>query len=359
MRKFAFVLSIAIASQSLAGESVSQLLLQTEINRAGGPIVGHQKVTIVVNVDDRAKVLRTESFFEELVTTEAYRLGLAGEVADRNWLSKFKRQALSLRDVTNPKLVFDIENSVRSDGGYETNTTASLIEYRSKENSELFKPTLTWSKHEVQSAQSRDEANDNTIRAIQRAIKEAQAPVRKAKKLPSVPASSLQVVSTGSKNVTSTYSARWIDPDRKRGRLFSGVSLGTPALLNLHLGYWGTRTFPIVVNLSGMYFDARHRGAELDIGWAFGNSGNFKHGIVGSLAWLPVETVSTITHTDQIGRTAAIENISEQAVVPFVGAGYLFDWQEFRLQVGAALPTSGSGPVRMLIQFGFLPTINW
>ena len=263
--------------------------------------------------------------------------------------------------ILTPKLIIDIENSIRSDGSLETSTTVSLIEYRPKgDSSLLFKPALTWSKKEVQSALGRDDANDNTIRAIQRAIKACQTPIRKLKRLPSVPIKTTHIVASESANsATSSYSTYWIDPDRKRGNLFTGVSVGTPALLNIHLGYWGTRGFPVLVNLSGMYFDASHRGAQLDIGWAIGNSGNFKHGIVGSVAWLPVETISTITHKDEIGRTAAIENISEQSVMPYVGAGYLFDWREFRLQLGAALPTSGAGPVRMLIQFGYLPTITW
>ena len=79
MKRIAFLVFVGFALQLFAAEPVAQLLLQTEI-KSTSPISTKPTLTIVVSVQDPTKVLRGESFFEELVATET-------DPSPENWSS--------------------------------------------------------------------------------------------------------------------------------------------------------------------------------------------------------------------------------------------------------------------------------
>ncbi|OFZ81631.1 MAG: hypothetical protein A2583_10035 [Bdellovibrionales bacterium RIFOXYD1_FULL_53_11] len=59
-------------------------------------------------------------------------------------------------------------------------------------------------------------------------------------------------------------------PANSFGGVEIGASLGMPAGLNLHLGYWGG----VLVRATGMYWQPKMQGAQGEFGWNFARSGN-------------------------------------------------------------------------------------
>lgn len=101
-----------------------------------------------------------------------------------------------------------------------------------------------------------------------------------------------------------------------------GISLGTPAALNLSLGFWGTESIPLLVRASGMYY-GKVRGFQSDLGLV-SNGGGFKPFIAGTLTVMRIETDTVLLDYKGIG--------------PSLG----FNLYGFQFQGGLAFPI-GSG----------------
>jgi hypothetical protein len=116
-----------------------------------------------------------------------------------------------------------------------------------------------------------------------------------------------------------------------------GASLGTPAGLNLHLGYWGSSHAPFLFRIAGMYWGqfAGLAGAELDLGFVIGADRAFKQEL--SSVFLAV------THRNRT----------------FAGAGLMYGFNVcgFMLRAGVAGGFGDFGPLQLLAQIGFVPLI--
>ena len=99
-----------------------------------------------------------------------------------------------------------------------------------------------------------------------------------------------------------------------------GVTLGTPAGLNINVGWWGDESFPLLARLSGMYYGSLSKGVQGEVGWAFDTDGAFKQFVAAA------------------GLTASIGNNP----VTWTGAGpvYGINWHGLSAELGI---TFGSG----------------
>lgn len=100
---------------------------------------------------------------------------------------------------------------------------------------------------------------------------------------------------------------------------------------------------------------------QLDIGWAFDNSGSFKQvagiGIVGLN-----ETSKVVTYDrDALGRVTGTSTEIVNGIRPYIGPIYTLDWNNFRLQAGVGLKANekNQSQVRALFQIGYVPPIGF
>lgn len=362
-RLAAISIFILLVCSVLDARDLGLLLLQTEVGVSGQNegLLKWNKAIALVNLQNEELSIRGEHFFEELVAAELFRIGVPADAHGKKWVSAFEKKDLPLVEATSPKLVFDIQLKRSSDIDYQSIVTVTLVEYRRETVSTPFRPQRSWYKQQSNTAGTRHELSDALVRSIQSAIHDAVPILKKVTKKPEVqlPREDRITGTKGSHSAVS-YSTRWVDPDPRRGKLFVGASIGTPALVNLHFGYWGTRSLPLIASISGMYLNNQNRGFQADIGWALDNEGNFKHGFGFNMAWLPTTKVSQSQKTDVIGRVYSIETTVETNLSPHLGAGYFFDLNWFRLQIGAAVPAFNPGSsLRILFQVGFIPPVSF
>jgi hypothetical protein len=121
-----------------------------------------------------------------------------------------------------------------------------------------------------------------------------------------------------------------------------GTSVGTPAGVNFHLGYWGPEVSPFVIRFSGMYFppveDAywdRKIGLQLDNGWVVDAEGPFKQFVAVSTSYYDFGDSST--------RSAG------------VGPTYNFHWHGLLGQFGLGYAIAGDtrSPAHLFAQIGY------
>jgi hypothetical protein len=120
-----------------------------------------------------------------------------------------------------------------------------------------------------------------------------------------------------------------------------GATIGTPAALNLVVGYWSTANFPWVARAMGMYFPTP-KGIQLDAGWGFDHEGSLKQFLSLSFVASRLGDVNSL-----IG----------------VGPMYGFNWGGFSIEGGAVAgsykSTDGFGnyvvglPIQLQLQLGY------
>jgi len=101
-----------------------------------------------------------------------------------------------------------------------------------------------------------------------------------------------------------------------------GVTLGTPAGLNLVLGVWGVQSLPIVARISGGFFGNDLSGIQLELGFRLSHTRNFRHAL--SLGFVHTEANFLFTKMNWTG----------------IGPLYVLNWGGFSFQTGL---TFGSG----------------
>jgi hypothetical protein len=361
MKWFYLFIAICAISPAHAAELASDRLLQTEIRVNSKVRPTSRVITLVaLNIDQPFRVY-DETYFEELIAAALHRKGIRSESRPVRWWERLKTNQTPLSDALAPKLVVDLQVH-RNGGDYEAITTVTVIAYQKEATGLVLKPQKAWSKNQSFVGATPREVTESLVRATQAAIEDSIPTLARLTRL--TDSSSVEVsggVRSKSSGNSLSYSSKWNDPDFRRGRLFTGISVGTPAILNLHLGYWGTASLPIVVNLSGMYLSDSSRGAQLELGWAFDNEGHFKQGIGLSFSWLTNTTTSQQTQTDVLGRVTSVDQITNISMNTFVGPTYFADFHSFHIQTGAALPINGSGSTapRFLFQIGFIPPVGF
>lgn len=110
---------------------------------------------------------------------------------------------------------------------------------------------------------------------------------------------------------------------RTRPLVELGLSLGTPAGLNVSAGLWGTSSVPLMARVSGMYFGQKLSGIQGDLGILFNPDGNFKH-------YLAISGMSTS------GQVNSFDNFDWKGL----GPAYGFNWYGFSMQAGLSFGSS-------------------
>jgi hypothetical protein len=80
-----------------------------------------------------------------------------------------------------------------------------------------------------------------------------------------------------------------------------GLTLGTPAGLNLNLGFWGTESIPLLVRASGMYYGSL-KGFQGDLGLVSNGSG-FRPFVAASFVTTKIDTSTDYLSYTGIGPT--------------------------------------------------------
>ncbi|MBI4403134.1 MAG: hypothetical protein HY537_03195 [Deltaproteobacteria bacterium] len=139
-----------------------------------------------------------------------------------------------------------------------------------------------------------------------------------------------------------------------------GVAVGTPAIGNIHLGLWAGGKVPVAGNLSGMVWNARYRGFQADVGWAFKRGSGWRHAAGLGVAGFNDTRESIQPVLDGTGNVIAQEKTTVDSIKFFIGPVYTLVWKSIRLQGGVSYRMGeGAGSnVRWLFQIGFSPFLH-
>jgi hypothetical protein len=107
-----------------------------------------------------------------------------------------------------------------------------------------------------------------------------------------------------------------------------GITAGTPSVVNLNLGYWGSSAFPFLVRLSGMYYGAT-RGIQVDAGYVFQREKHFKQ-------YVAVSFVSWQTSTTYASFWTGNAD-TQQDLFTGIGPTYGLNWSGLTVQIGVAI----------------------
>jgi hypothetical protein len=331
---------------ALASESLTQILLQHDI-RVEKEVPKPADLLIVFSVHG----VRSSSIQVLLLRNLLARKLEAAGISNHVFLGDFEKYFLhgdsSQEDLVCPKLIVDI--GVSSEGS-DFSFQMSLVEYR-EDSKKSFHPSVTWMKSQDMKGISVEQAENNLIQAAQKVVRDLLGIEGKRLKT-SYPLTAGTLVT--SEKVT--YQLRFKDSDNLRNHMFLGVALGTPAIGNIVVGFWGSRSIPLVITASGMYYGQSQRGVQLDTSWAFDNTGDFRQTVGVSLALLnDASSNTTVTGTDEFGRTTETTTVTTNLLKPYLGPSYSVQWNNFRLGGGAGIgldPTAQSA-FRVLLQLGY------
>jgi len=118
------------------------------------------------------------------------------------------------------------------------------------------------------------------------------------------------------------------EPDSGNALKEIGLTLGPPTIVNLNLGYWGPKSFPMLARFSGMYYGDT-RGLELDLGYVFQRDAHLRQYVALSFVSWQLSTGFYNFWSD-----SAVSSYTDM----FTGLGptYGLNWNGFSLQVGVA-----------------------
>ena len=212
---------------------------------------------------------------------------------------------------------------------------------------------------------ARESLEDNIIQSVQADITNwIDALGAKYKRRPpkgtGLTGSGAELPQGGSNVSVLGYSLKWNDPDNRRNHLFFGATAGTPALLNLNAGFWGSTQFPLVASVSGMYYGNSQRGVQLDVGVAIVNSGTLRQAVGLALVGVNETTTNTTSNYDAFDRPTQTNIETINAIEFYSGPVYTLDWKSFRLQVGGGYKVSDGAQsnVRFFFQLGYTPPLD-
>ena len=116
-------------------------------------------------------------------------------------------------------------------------------------------------------------------------------------------------------------------PDDGRALTEVGLSLGPPSILNVNLGYWGSREFPMLFRLSGMYY-GDNRGIQADVGYILSRNAFFKQ-------YVAISAISFQATTNYYSFWSGNSSYYKD-IFNGVGPSYGFNWNRLSFQVGVA-----------------------
>jgi len=361
---------ITLANKVATAASLTEEVLQNEVHLSqSASAKNRDAVLILVDVQSGIgpKPVKKE-LIAEIARNRLRSFGVQSVVYEGNYLDDLKSKKVRHSELLSSKLV--IEVSVTLDDpklGYSSDCEISFIEPISTGGDEdTFVPQRTWYRRQNLKGISLQDVEDNLVQYIQKELR-GFLPVYRAVRTKESRRQKMTKVtkresgSGAKKGEILSYSLKWNDPDNRRNRFLFGLSAGTPAIGNLNFGFWGSRSFPLVVGVSGMYFDTAHRGLQLDLGVAFDNSGAVKQ--VAGLAIIGVnETFRNVSYQrDQFGRITETNTEIVNGMRFYAGPVYTLDWNNFRFQAGAGLKVqeNNQSRVRALFQIGYTPPIGF
>jgi hypothetical protein len=140
------------------------------------------------------------------------------------------------------------------------------------------------------------------------------------------------------------------------GSIEVGATVGTPALLNLNLGYWNDSGFPWIARASGMYYGDL-RGLQLEFGWSLSRSKAF-----GQFLSLAVVLEHHKMHLFPLANDSLVVNTNG------FGAMYGLNWRGLSAQAGLIITdyqhlfTGGipdEAPIEITLQVGYTALMTW
>ena len=243
-------------------------------------------------------------------------------------------------------LIVDVSSELESRGTFRVVYSLGFVKYE-RVDAKLV-PTVVWER--------RQESLGVAGRQIERLVFEyLQGEMPEGAKVLRASPSISHHSSSARASVSTSHSVSWVDPDGKRNRPFIGVSLGTPAMFNINVGYWGSTRVPIYLELSGMYFDDDRRGFTAQAGWIFDNTGIVRQAICASLQGVGESYSSSSDELDVLGRPTRRTTTTNYFISPYLGPSYLLEYRnvQFNIGVGAALSATAHASFRGVLQLGY------
>lgn len=108
-----------------------------------------------------------------------------------------------------------------------------------------------------------------------------------------------------------------------------GLTLGPPTIINVNVGYWGSKDFPALVRVSGMYYGDT-RGIQVDVGYVFSRELNFRQYVaLSGVSWQAATNYYSFWDNSQVS--------SYKDVFYGFGPSYGLNWFGLSLQIGLAM----------------------
>lgn len=357
------LISLLICGLALFGaddESLTEVILQYEVNVNGASKLSPDNLPILIVVE--ANGSRSSLDIDRIAQYVQLRLGkngISSRIYDQDFRKNLLAGKLSRTELFSPKLA--VEVSVRSFESSAVSCRISYVQYRLKADLQSrYQAVKDWGRENEFHNVSADVIESTVGQFLEKEIGSLVRVTRTNKKRSNIKNQSIGR-NSGPSDSHLSYSLNWNDPDNRRNRFTVGVVVGTPALGNLHLGFWGSQRLPLIASVSGMYYAPNLRGLQAEVGWAFDNSGNFKQALSIAAIGFNGTRKNARDERDIYGRIikTTIDTVNE--FHPYLGPTYIFDWNDFRLQGGVAtrLDASREPQLRFLIQIGYTPRIRF
>jgi hypothetical protein len=288
---------------------------------------------------------------EELITAvtvdKLSRLGipfrLAPSAVVRTLPSKNAWEHLAARDRLAPKLILVIAVRRSQGAGFDFDSHFELLSYQSETPTRLVAEPIQALDAGAKGL-TPTELRSTVVMQLRRGLE--RLPLPRHRKTPSYAGSlDLDLTEYAPKAKASTASGAETPANVSIG--FTG---GTPAVVNALIEWSRPGRLPFELNVSGMYYGAKNRGAETHAHWFLGNTGAFTHKLGLGLAWL------NDSHDETVPVAGGYDVISIDKLKPFLGPSYGVQWNHWRgeLGVGQRLGAGTSGATRIFFHVGYV-----
>ncbi len=353
MRGLIAILLVYGTSSFGGDESLSSKLVRTEISIRSGMRLEDGPVDVVVdavfsNSSRKLDKGLIEQVAVQLMQREQVRAQkFAGNL--RSQLDLGQLQVSSLR----PMLLVEVDVSGKNQEVLDVGIRLSLIEFRPNGSSTVFHPVVVWERNQTTNGIAGALVEKTVIEYIQGHRWGLIGALKRRK--PVLAEANTKKLNESRSQGKVDYSVSWSDPNGKRDKLFMGVSIGAPALVNLNLGYWGGKGVPILVEVSGFYLDESRRGIQGQLGWIFDNTGRVKQGVSAVVAAVAENWTSRSNQFDVFGRAVSSTVTTTKGLNAYLGPSYFLDWHDFRVQVGvgAGISPNSQSSFRALFQLSY------
>lgn len=351
--KFLIFGALIFFAGRLPGRTLADDWIQYRVTIPAGHRISSSHRTVLVVWDVDRDTGFEPGLYTDLVLLKLKRCGLRPVAYRGDFKRDFLRHRLSLRELVQDKLIISVRDfpSTKVSLSYLTaapSTDTSAIDFTERGREA--------EKTDVQDGEKRTQIE----RAVHKALIRLTSKVVEVRREDREDDASIGY-SSATQGTNADYEVTDLDSERRQGRLFLGGSLGTPALLNLNVGYWGGRNLPVMFQISGMYFSTSSRGIQGDVGWSFIDSGSVRQAIALSVSALNQSQSEEATSYDVLNRPLSVTSVMTNNLQPYLGPSYFVRWKSFVASIGAgaALSSDASSRFRALFQIGFVPEFRF